>query len=131
MKNILDRKNAKNVLELANKGLNANQIAKKLGIWYNVANYLFKELKSAGLVSVENNIVETNKGINLDMLKSTRKQILVDMFKENSIVTQKAIVERIKLLRLPADMLEDLRALELSNVIESKVVKNRKVYTLL
>lgn len=131
MKNILDRKNAKNVLELANKGLNANQIAKKLGIWYNVANYLFKELKSAGLVSVENNIVETNKGINLDMLKSTRKQILVDMFKENSIVTQKAIVERIKLSRLPADMLEDLRALELYNVIESKVVKNRKVYTLL
>ena len=65
------------------------------------------------------------------MLKSTRKQILVDMFKENSIVTQKAIVERIKLSRLPADMLEDLRALELSNVIESKVVKNRKVYTLL
>lgn len=126
MKNILDRKNAKNVLELVNKGLNANQIAKKLGIWYNVANYLFKELKTAGLVSVE-----TNKVINLDMLKSTRKQILVDMFKENSIVTQKAIVERIKLSRLPADMLEDLRALELSNVIESKVVKNRKVYTLL
>lgn len=127
MKNILDRKNAKNVLELANKGLNANQIAKKLGIWYNVANYLFKELKTAGLVSVEAGKV----GINLDMLKSTRKQILVDMFKENSIVTQKAIVERIKLSRLPADMLEDLRALELSNVIESKVVKNRKVYTLL
>ena len=127
MKNILDRKNAKNVLELANKGLNANQIAKKLGIWYNVANYLFKELKTAGLVSVEAGKV----GINLDMLKSTRKQILVDMFKENSIVTQKAIVERIKLSRLPADMLEDLRTLELSNVIESKVVKNRKVYTLL
>lgn len=127
MKNILDRKNAKNVLELANKGLNANQIAKKLGIWYNVANYLFKELKTAGLVSVEAGKV----GINLDMLKSTRKQILVDMFKENSIVTQKAIVERIKLSRLPADMLEDLRALELYNVIESKVVKNRKVYTLL
>lgn len=127
MKNILDRKNAKNVLELANKGLNANQIAKKLGIWYNVANYLFKELKTAGLVSVEAGKV----GINLDMLKSTRKQILVDMFKENSIVTQKAIVERIKLSRLPADMLEDLRALELSNVIESKVVKNRKVYNLL
>ena len=127
MKNILDRKNAKNVLELANKGLNANQIAKKLGIWYNVANYLFKELKTAGLVSVEAGKV----GINLDMLKSTRKQILVDMFKENSIVTQKAIVERIKLSRLPADMLEDLRALELSNVIESKVVKNRKVYALL
>ena len=127
MKNILDRKNAKNVLELANKGLNANQIAKKLGIWYNVANYLFKELKTAGLVSVEAGKV----GINLDMLKSTRKQILVDMFKENSIVTQKAIVERTKLSRLPADMLEDLRALELYNVIESKVVKNRKVYTLL
>ena len=127
MKNILDRKNAKNVLELANKGLNANQIAKKLGIWYNVANYLFKELKTAGLVSVEAGKV----GINLDMLKSTRKQILVDMFKENSIVTQKAIVERIKLSRLPADMLEDLRTLELSNVIESKVVKNRKVYALL
>lgn len=131
MKNILDRKNAKNVLELANKGLNANQIAKKLGIWYNVANYLFKELKSAGLVSVENNIVETNKGINLDMLKSTRKQILVDMFKENNVVTQKAIVERIKLSRLPTDMLEDLRTLEQNSVIESKVVKNSKVYTLL
>ena len=127
MKNILDRKNAKNVLELANKGLNANQIAKKLGIWYNVANYLFKELKTAGLVSVEAGKV----GINLDMLKSTRKQILVDMFKENNVVTQKAIVERIKLSRLPSDMLEDLRALELYNVIESKVVKNRKVYTLL
>lgn len=127
MKNILDRKNAKNVLELANKGLNANQIAKKLGIWYNVANYLFKELKTAGLVSVEAGKV----GINLDMLKSTRKQILVDMFKENSIVTQKAIVERIKLSRLPADMLEDLRALELYNVLKSKVVKNSKVYTLL
>ena len=127
MKNILDRKNAKNVLELANKGLNANQIAKKLGIWYNVANYLFKELKTAGLVSVEAGKV----GINLDMLKSTRKQILVDMFKENNVVTQKAIVERTKLSRLPADMLEDLRALELYNVIESKVVKNRKVYTLL
>lgn len=127
MKNILDRKNAKNVLELANKGLNANQIAKKLGIWYNVANYLFKELKLAGLVSVETNIV----GINLDMLKSTRKQILVDMFKENNVVTQKAIVERIKLSRLPADMLEDLRTLEQNGVIESKVVQNRKVYTFL
>lgn len=129
MKNILDRKNAKNVLELANKGLNANQIAKKLGIWYNVANYLLKELKSAGLVGSVT--AETNKVINLDMLKSTRKQILVDVFKENNVVTQKAIVERIKLSRLPADMLEDLRVLELSNVIESKVVKNRKVYTLL
>lgn len=127
MKNILDRKNAKNVLELANKGLNANQIAKKLGIWYNVANYLFKELKTAGLVSVEAGKV----GINLDMLKSTRKQILVDMFKENNVVTQKAIVERIKLSRLPTDMLEDLRTLEQNSVIESKVVKNSKVYTLL
>lgn len=127
MKNILDRKNAKNVLELANKGLNANQIAKKLGIWYNVANYLFKELKTAGLVSVEAGKV----GINLDMLKSTRKQILVDMFKENNVVTQKAIVERIKLSRLPTDMLEDLRTLEQNGVIESKVVKNSKVYTLL
>ena len=126
MKNILDRKNAKNVLELANKGLNANQIAKKLGIWYNVANYLFKELKTAGLVSVEAGKV----GINLDMLKSTRKQILVDMFKENNVVTQKAIVERTKLSRLPADMLEDLRVLESNKIIISETIKNSKVFKL-
>ena len=123
MKNILDRKNAKNVLELANKGLNANQIAKKLGIWYNVANYLFKELKTAGLVGVE-----TNKVINLDILKSSRKQVIVDMFAENDVVSQKAIVNRIKLSRLPADMLEDLRVLENNKIITSETIKNSKVF---
>lgn len=86
MKNILDRKNAKVVLELAKRGLNTKQIAKEIGIWYNVANYLVKELKSAGYLTDDKVKLE-------DVLKSIRKQIIIDMFNENTTITQKAIVK--------------------------------------
>lgn len=123
MKNILDRKNAKVVLELAKRGLNTKQIAKEIGIWYNVANYLVKELKSAGYLTDDKVKLE-------DVLKSTRKQIIIDMFNENTTITQKAIVNRIKLSRLPADMLEDLRVLESNKIITSETIKNSKVFNL-
>ena len=124
MKTILERKNAKLVLELVNQGLNVNQIAKEVGIWYNVANYLVKELKFAGLI-------KTEAKANLDeYLKSSRKQVIVDMFAENDVVSQKAIVNRIKLSRLPADMLEDLRVLESNKIITSETIKNIKVIKL-
>lgn len=124
MKTILERKNAKIVLELAKRGLSVKQIAKEVGIWYNVANYLVKELKSAGLIKTE---ARANLG---DYLKSSRKQVIIDMFAENNVVTQKAIVNRIKLSRLPADMLEDLRVLESNKIITSETIKNSKVFKL-
>lgn len=124
MKTILNRKNAQTVLELAKRGMSVSQISKEIGIWYNVANYLVKELKSAGLIKTEANV-------NLDQyLKSSRKQIIIDMFAENDIVSQKAIVNRIKLSRLPADMLEDLRVLESNKIITSETIKNSKVFKL-
>lgn len=123
MKNILDRKNAKVVLELAKRGLNVKQIAKEIGIWYNVANYLVKELKSAGYLTDDKVKLE-------DVLKSSRRQVIIDMFNENTTITQKAIVNRIKLSRLPADMLEDLRTLENNKIITSETIKNSKVFYL-
>ncbi len=124
MKTILNRKNAQTVLELAKRGMSVSQISKEIGIWYNVANYLVKELKSAGLI-------KTEAKVNLDQyLKSSRKQIIIDMFAENDVVSQKAIVNRIKLSRLPADMLEDLRVLESNKIITSETIKNSKVFKL-
>ena len=124
MKTILDRKNAKVVLEMTKRGLTLRQISKEIGIWYNVANYLVKELKSAGYLTGDKVKLE-------DVLKSSRRQIIIDMFNENSVVSQKAIVDRIKLSRLPADMLEDLRTLENNKIITSETVKNSKVFKLI
>ena len=124
MKNILDRKNAKNVLDLANKGLSIRQISLRLGIWYNVANYLVKGLKAEGLVNCSDKLSLS------DVLKSSRKQVIIDMFNENKIISQKSIVNRIKLSRLPADMLEDLRVLESNKIIISETIKNSKVFKL-
>lgn len=123
MKTILDRKNAKVVLEMTKRGMTPRQISKEIGIWYNVANYLVKELKSAGYLTDDEVKLE-------DVLKSSRRQIIIDMFNENSVVSQKAIVDRIKLSRLPADMLEDLRTLENNKIITSETVKNSKVFKL-
>ena len=122
MKNISDRKNAKNVLDLANKGLSIRQISLRLGIWYNVANYLVKGLKAEGLVNCSDKLSLT------DVLKSSRKQVIIDMFNENKTISQKSIVNRIKLSRLPADMLEDLRELEKQNLIEVTVKGNSKLF---
>ena len=122
MKNILDRKNAKNVLDLANKGLSIRQISLRLGIWYNVANYLVKGLKAEGLVNCSDKLSLS------DVLKSSRKQVIIDMFNENKTISQKSIVNRIKLSRLPADMLEDLRELEKQNLIEVTVKGNSKLF---
>ena len=125
-KSILDRKNAKEVLNLLNQGMNANQISKKLGIWFNVANYLVKELKAT-------NLVNTNTANTVDFkstLKSSRKDILVEML-ESGLVSQKAIVTRIGLSRLPADMLEDLRTLENNKIVTSETIKNSKVFKLI
>lgn len=124
MKNILDRKNAKNVLDLANKGLSIRQISLRLGIWYNVANYLVKGLKAEGLVKCSNKLSLS------DVLKSSRKQVIIDMFNENKTISQKAIVNRINLSRLPVDILEDLRELEKQNLIEVTVKSNSKILTL-
>ena len=124
MKTILDRKNAKVVLEMTKRGMTPRQISKEIGIWYNVANYLVKELKSAGYLTDDKVKLE-------DVLKSSRRQIIIDMFNENSVVSQKAIVDRIKLSRLPADMLEDLRTLENNKIITSETVKNSKVFKLI
>lgn len=124
MKTILDRKNAKVVLEMSKRGMTTNQISKEIGIWYNVANYLVKELKSAGYLT-------DNKVKLEDVLKSSRKQVIIDMFNENAVVSQKAIVDRIKLSRLPTDMLEDLRTLENNKIITSETIKNSKVFKLI
>lgn len=124
MKTILDRKNAKVVLEMSKRGMTTNQISKEIGIWYNVANYLVKELKSAGYLT-------DNKVKLEDVLKSSRKQVIIDMFNENVVVSQKAIVDRIKLSRLPTDMLEDLRTLENNKIITSETIKNSKVFKLI
>ena len=124
MKTILDRKNAKVVLEMTKRGMTPSQISKEIGIWYNVANYLVKELKSAGYLTDDKVKLE-------DVLKSSRRQIIIDMFNENSVVSQKAIVDRIKLSRLPADMLEDLRTLENNKIITSETIKNSKVFKLI
>lgn len=124
MKTILDRKNAKVVLEMTKRGMTPRQISKEIGIWYNVANYLVKELKSAGYLTDDKVKLE-------DVLKSSRRQIIIDMFNENSVVSQKAIVDRIKLSRLPADMLEDLRTLENNKIITSETIKNSKVFKLI
>ena len=124
MKTILDRKNAKVVLEMTKRGMTPRQISKEIGIWYNVANYLVKELKSAGYLTDDKVKLE-------DVLKSSRRQIIIDMFNENSVVSQKAIVDRIKLSRLPADMLEDLRTLENNKIVTSETVKNSKVFKLI
>ena len=124
MKTILDRKNAKVVLEMTKSGMTPRQISKEIGIWYNVANYLVKELKSAGYLTDDKVKLE-------DVLKSSRRQIIIDMFNENSVVSQKAIVDRIKLSRLPADMLEDLRTLENNKIVTSETVKNSKVFKLI
>lgn len=124
MKTILDRKNAKVVLEMTKRGMTPSQISKEIGIWYNVANYLVKELKSAGYLTDDKVKLE-------DVLKSSRRQIIIDMFNENSVVSQKAIVDRIKLSRLPADMLEDLRVLESNKIITSETIKNSKVFKLI
>lgn len=121
MKTILNRKNAQTVLELAKRGMSVSQISKEIGIWYNVANYLVKELKSAGYLTADKLKLE-------DVVKSTRKQVIIDMFNEGATVTQKAIVNRIKLSRLPADMLEDLRTLENNKIITSETIKNSKVF---
>ena len=124
MKTILDRKNAKVVLEMAKRGVPLRQISKEIGIWYNVANYLVKELKSAGYLT-------DNKVKLEDVLKSSRRQVIIDMFNESAVVSQKAIVDRIKLSRLPADMLEDLRVLESNKIITSETIKNSKVFKLI
>lgn len=124
-KTILDRKNAKEVLELLNSGMNVNQISKKLGIWFNVANFLAKELKAANLVSLNNENTIDFKSI----LKSSRKNVLIEML-ESGVVSQKAIVNRIGLSRLPADMLEDLRELEKLGLIQVQVKGVSKLYQL-
>ena len=124
MKTILDRKNAKVVLEMSKRGMTPGQISKEIGIWYNVANYLVKELKSAGYLTDDKVKLE-------DVLKSSRRQVIIDMFNENSVVSQKAIVDRIKLSRLPADMLEDLRTLENNKIVTSETIKNSKVFKLI
>lgn len=124
MKKILDRKNAKVVLEMTKRGMTVNQISKEIGIWYNVANYLVKELKSAGYLTDDKVKLE-------DVLKSSRRQVIIDMFNENTTVSQKAIVNRIKLLRLPNDMLEDMRVLENNKIITSETIKNSKVFKLI
>ena len=124
MKTILDRKNAKVVLEMTKRGMTPGQISKEIGIWYNVANYLVKGLKSAGYLTGDKVKLE-------DVLKSSRRQIIIDMFNENSVVSQKAIVDRIKLSRLPADMLEDLRTLENNKIVTSETIKNSKVFKLI
>ena len=122
-KSILERKNAKEVLTLLNQGMNVNQISKKLGIWYNVANYLAKELKVANLLN------DVNTDFKL-ILKSSRKDVLVEML-ESGMVSQKAIINKICLTRLPADMLEDLRELERLNLIEVQVKGTSKFYSLI
>lgn len=122
-KSILERKNAKEVLTLLNQGMNVNQISKKLGIWFNVANYLAKELKVANLLN------DVNTDFKL-ILKSSRKDVLVEML-ESGMVSQKAIINKICLTRLPADMLEDLRELERLNLIEVQVKGTSKFYSLI
>ena len=124
MKTILDRKNAKVVLEMTKRGMTPRQISKEIGIWYNVANYLVKELKSAGYLTDDKVKLE-------DVLTSSRRQVIIDMFSENTTITQKAIVNRINLSRLPADMLEDLRTLENNKIITSETIKNSKVFKLI
>ena len=122
-KSILERKNAKEVLTLLNQGMNVNQISKKLGIWFNVASYLAKELKVANLLN------DVNTDFKL-ILKSSRKDVLVEML-ESGMVSQKAIINKICLTRLPADMLEDLRELERLNLIEVQVKGTSKFYSLI
>ena len=122
-KSILERKNAKEVLTLLNQGMNVNQISKKLGIWFNVANYLAKELKVANLLN------DVNTDFKL-ILKSSRKDVLVEML-ESGMVSQKAIINKICLTRLPADMLEDLREVERLNLIEVQVKGTSKFYSLI
>ena len=121
-KEILQRKNAEKMLELLKSGKTVLKAAKEIGIWYNVAKYLEVELRKAGLL--ETNITLEN------MLKSPRSQIIVDMFKESSTISQKDIINNLGLSRLPGDVLEDLKSLQDSNLITVSTVRKSKYFTL-
>lgn len=119
IKETLKRKNAQRVLELANAGKTVTEIANEIGIWYNVANFLFKELKKEGFIKQTNGFEA--------LLTSKRKEVIINAFNKSKTVFQNHLVKEIGASKLPADMLEDLRKLEAAGFITVQIQGSKKV----
>ena len=119
IKETLKRKNAQRVLELATAGKTVTEIANEIGIWYNVASFLFKELKKEGFIKQTNEFEA--------FLTSKRKDVIITAFNKSKTVFQNHLVKELGTSRLPADMLEDLRKLEAAGFITVQVQGSKKM----
>lgn len=121
-KNILDRKNAKAVLEILKDKptVTSAEVARATGMWYNVANYLVKELRASGLVN------KSPFDLVADRMNSKQASIIKTAFLKSSVVENRELLVTAGVSRLTDGMKHDINLLIQSGFV-NKVKEGTKV----
>lgn len=124
MKKILERKNAKSVLAIlkADPSTKVAIIAKKLDIWFNVANFLVKTLKSEGYVNSVTFESVMNK------MSSNQADTIKTTFLKNNVVSNKDLLVNAKVSRLTDGMKSDINLLVTAGYIKKEKVGTQVLY---
>lgn len=124
MKTILERKNAKAALKILkeNPGATSAEVANKLGIWYNVANFLVKELKSAGHAKAASFKDVANQ------MHSKQSKAIKGAFMHNKLVTNKILKTTSGVSAITQNMKQDLDMLVASGFVKREKQGNQVVF---